>query len=248
MKFILISIVLHLIIFFSGFSLNLRDKSFEIKNSGTNLDIINISVDFTPTSEPPKVEEFQEEVAEEKIPEEKPELEEVTKTEEKVEEKKEVVEKPIEKKVEKKEIKKEKTEPKKKPQPKQPKKENKTPTQPKKPTLSNDNFIQLSNGVYAAKNQGVEGLKYSVISQPDPEYPLPAKRIGYNKEVIIKVRFLVGFDGKIEEIKFYGDDIGLGFRDEVTKALNKWEFSPITVKNEKIKLYFYKVFKFNQKK
>ena len=107
-------------------------------------------------------------------------------------------------------------------------------------------FIQLSKGGYAAKNQGVKGLNYSFISQPEPNYPTAAKRVGYSREVIIKVKFLVGFNGSIEEIKFYGKDNGLGFHSEVKKALNNWKLTPITIKNKKVKLYFYKVFKFNQ--
>ncbi|MEG0070215.1 MAG: energy transducer TonB, partial [Cetobacterium sp.] len=111
----------------------------------------------------------------------------------------------------------------------------------------NSDFIELSKGIYAAKNQGVKGLKYSFIAQPEPEYPLMAKRLSYSKEVFVKVRFLVDFQGNIEEIKFYGQNDKLGFQEEVKKALCNWKLTPITVNNKPIKLYFYKEFKFNKK-
>lgn len=109
-----------------------------------------------------------------------------------------------------------------------------------------EGVTEISEGVYVAKNQGVAGLKYEIFSQESPEYPDMAKKLGYRKTVEIKVKFLVGDDGKIEEIKFYGDDIGMGFRNEVERALKKWKFSPITLKERKVKMYFYKAFIFNQ--
>lgn len=111
---------------------------------------------------------------------------------------------------------------------------------------SMDGLVKISEGVYAAKNQGIEGLKYEILFQQDPEYPEIGKRLGYRKPVEVKVRFLVGYEGKIEEIKFYGEDIGMGFRGEVEKVLKKWRFSPVTLKEKKIKMYFYKAFIFNQ--
>ena len=114
-------------------------------------------------------------------------------------------------------------------------------------TNSSSDLIELSSGVFAAKNQGISGLSYKIISQPDPDYPLAAKRVSYNKEVSIKVRFLVGLNGEIEEVKFYNDKDSLGFQREVEKTLKKWKLTPVTLNNKTIKLYFYKEFKFNQK-
>ncbi|MGL4955254.1 MAG: energy transducer TonB, partial [Cetobacterium sp.] len=183
-----------------------------------------------------------EEVIEEKaiIPEPIPEP--------KVEEKKlEVIKKEPEKKVEK---------PKKTPEKKLPKKEvteDKKPTkkpesqQSTAPSNNSSDLIELSQGVFAARNQGVQGLTYSFISQPDPDYPLAAKRISYNKEVSIKVRFLVGLKGEIEEVKFYSDKDSLGFQSEVEKTLKRWRLTPVMLNGKAIKLYFYKEFKFNQK-
>ncbi|MGL4402128.1 MAG: cell envelope integrity protein TolA [Fusobacteriaceae bacterium] len=112
--------------------------------------------------------------------------------------------------------------------------------------FSMEGVTEISEGVYAAKNQGIQGLKYEILFQQDPEYPEIGKKLGYRKTVEVKVRFLVGYNGKIEEIKFYGEDLGMDFRGEVEKALKKWEFSPVTLKEKKIKMYFYKAFVFNQ--
>ncbi|WP_294094855.1 energy transducer TonB [uncultured Cetobacterium sp.] len=243
MKFVIFSIALHIFIFIFGFSLD-TNKKYEIDNVGNDFSTPSISVNFNSfqPSEPVQNEASVEEVIEEKavIPEPIPEP--------KVEEKKlEVIKKEPEKKVEK---------PKKTPEKKLPKKEvteDKKPTkkpesqQSTAPSNNSSDLIELSQGVFAARNQGVQGLTYSFISQPDPDYPLAAKRISYNKEVSIKVRFLVGLKGEIEEVKFYSDKDSLGFQSEVEKTLKRWKLTPVMLNGKAIKLYFYKEFKFNQK-
>lgn len=243
MKFVIFSIALHIFIFIFGFSLD-TNKKYEIDNVGNDFSTPSISVNFNSfqPSEPVQNEVPVEEVIEEKavIPEPIPEP--------KVEEKKlEVIKKEPEKKVEK---------PQKTPEKKLPKKEvteDKKPTkkpesqQSTAPSNNSSDLIELSQGVFAARNQGVQGLTYSFISQPDPDYPLAAKRISYNKEVSIKVRFLVGLKGEIEEVKFYSDKDSLGFQNEVEKTLKRWKLTPVMLNGKAIKLYFYKEFKFNQK-
>ncbi|MGL5350036.1 MAG: energy transducer TonB [Cetobacterium sp.] len=243
MKFVIFSIALHIFIFIFGFSLD-TNKKYEIDNVGNDFSTPSISVNFNSfqPSEPVQNEAPVEEVIEEKaiIPEPIPEP--------KVEEKKlEVIKKEPEKKVEK---------PKKTPEKKLPKKEvteDKKPTkkpesqQSTAPSNNSSDLIELSQGVFAARNQGVQGLTYSFLSQPDPDYPLAAKRISYNKEVSIKVRFLVGLKGEIEEVKFYSDKDSLGFQSEVEKTLKRWRLTPVMLNGKAIKLYFYKEFKFNQK-
>ncbi|MGL5710705.1 MAG: hypothetical protein ACRCW9_07700, partial [Cetobacterium sp.] len=223
MKFVIFSIALHIFIFIFGFSLD-TNKKYEIDNVGNDFSTPSISVNFNSfqPSEPVQNEAPVEEVIEEKaiIPEPIPEP--------KVEEKKlEVIKKEPEKKVEK---------PKKTPEKKLPKKEvteDKKPTkkpesqQSTAPSNNSSDLIELSQGVFAARNQGVQGLTYSFISQPDPDYPLAAKRISYNKEVSIKVRFLVGLKGEIEEVKFYSDKDSLGFQSEVEKTLKRWKLTPV---------------------
>ncbi|MGL4998438.1 MAG: energy transducer TonB [Cetobacterium sp.] len=233
MKFIIFSIFLHICVFVFGFSLN-KNKNYEIIEVGNDTTIPSISVNFN---------SFQpiQEVIEEQV------LEPI---EEKV--KKEVLKKTIEKKIEVTKIKALKQKKTTKKITVEAKKIQKNPKIQEDKiseirTNNNNDLIQLSHGVFAAKNQGIEGLKYSFISQPDPEYPLAAKRISYNKEISIKVRFLIGFKGEVEEVKFYNDKDNLGFQNEVQKTLKKWKVTPVTLNNKPIKLYFYKEFKFNQK-
>jgi len=233
MKFFIFSIVLHIFIFIFGFSLD-SNKSFEINNIGNDFSAPSISVNFnsmqiTPQPQPTESsDEILREVLEEKI--DKPKIEE---------KKREVI-----KKENKKDSKPKKVLEKKK---NESAKKSKQSENINTPTNTNTDLIELSQGVFAAKNQGVQGLKYSFISQPDPEYPLAAKRVSYTKEVSIKVRFLVGLNGEIEDIKFYNNKDSLGFQKEVEKTLNKWKLTPVTLNNKPIKLYFYKEFKFNQK-
>ena len=237
MKFFIFSIVLHIFIFIFGFCLD-SNKSFEINNVGNDFTTPSISVNFnsmqiTPQPQPTESsDEILKEVLEEKVEEkiDKPKFEEkkrevIKKDNKKISKPKKVLEK------------------KKNELTKKSHQSENTNT----PTNTNTDLIELSQGVFAAKNQGVQGLKYSFISQPDPEYPLAAKRVSYTKEVSIKVRFLVGLNGEIEDIKFYSDKDSLGFQKEVEKTLNKWKLTPVTLNSKPIKLYFYKEFKFNQK-
>jgi len=109
-----------------------------------------------------------------------------------------------------------------------------------------EGFVQLDDGAWAAKNQGVKGLSYGFLAQPEPEYPAIARKMGINHEVVIKVRFLIGYNGRVEDIKFYDDVTNFGFREEVIKTLKNWRATPIEVDGKKIKLYFYKSFRFEK--
>jgi len=103
---------------------------------------------------------------------------------------------------------------------------------------------ELTSGNYIVKNQDVEGLNYKILASSDPDYPILAKKANYKNTVIVKTRFLVNGEGKIEEIKFYDDEIKFGFHDEVEKSLKKWKFSPVKLNGEAAKMYFYKTFVF----
>lgn len=243
MKSILFSTFLHILIFISAYTFNPK-KGFQIDSVGTNPTISNVTTNFSLNKRQVLQEEIKKEIIEEK-PIEKPVIEEKKEPEKlkeigtkEVVKPKKKIKKEIPKKIKKKKIIKK--------EPIKEKVSTEKPEQSSSKEIMGKDFIQLSKGVYAAKNQGVKGLSYSFISQPEPNYPTAAKRLGYNREVIIKVKFLVGFNGKIEDIKFYGKDNGLGFHREVEKALMNWKLTPITVQNKKVKLYFYKVFKFNQ--
>lgn len=97
---------------------------------------------------------------------------------------------------------------------------------------------------YIAKNQDIEELQYKILKNPNPSYPVQAKKAYINKEIQIKARFTVNEKGLVEDIKFYDKEEKFGFREEVTKALGNWRFSPITYNGKNIKMYFYKVFIF----
>lgn len=220
MKFIIFSIALHTIIFISVFTFD-NKNSFEIQNPGHNIDAINISMNLSQKIVPEKTQE--ESVQSE--PEIKAEPDVEAKPKPKVEAKPREIPKS-------KAIKKAST--------------NKTNTEVLPSNSNSNSLIELSKGIFAAKNQGVKGLEYKFISQPDPEYPLAAKRVGYNKKISIKVRFLVGLDGRVEEVKFYNEKDSLGFQAEVEKVLKEWKLTQVTLDKKPIKLYFYKEFKFDQ--
>lgn len=111
---------------------------------------------------------------------------------------------------------------------------------------SSSDLINSSGGKIGA-NQNISGLIYETISSPEPQYPAQAKKIRLKEQVIIKTRFLVGLDGRVEAIEILSGTDRYGFRNEVQKTLKFWRFKPIFYKNENIKLYFYKDFTFQQK-
>ncbi|WP_320047602.1 energy transducer TonB [uncultured Ilyobacter sp.] len=110
-----------------------------------------------------------------------------------------------------------------------------------------EGFDKLSDGSIVAKNQGVPGLKYGFISNPDPEYPVIAKKLGFGGEILVKVRMLVDEDGSIEEIKFYSEKDKFGFSEEVRKTLTNWKLTPVKVGDKNIKMYLFKTFRFKLK-
>lgn len=65
--------------------------------------------------------------------------------------------------------------------------------------------------------------------------------------IVAYISPMAGLNGKVEEIILLDNFTSYGFRKEVEKALKKWEFDPIIYHGEKIKLYFYKDFRFNVK-
>ncbi|MEG1449695.1 MAG: hypothetical protein RSA57_09580, partial [Cetobacterium sp.] len=85
MKFIIFSIALHTIIFISVFTFD-NKNTFEIQNSGHNIDAINISMNLSQTSTAQIAPETPEEESTQSEPEIKPEAEAEVKPEVKTEE------------------------------------------------------------------------------------------------------------------------------------------------------------------
>lgn len=108
-------------------------------------------------------------------------------------------------------------------------------------------LIKDASGTYIGDQRSSQGIGYKVKIEIDPFYPEMAKKVGLKKEVVIKTKFLVNLDGKVEEIIFLDDFTKYGFHKEVEKALKKWEFEPIIYQGKNIKMYFYKDFRFNVK-
>lgn len=96
-------------------------------------------------------------------------------------------------------------------------------------------------------SQNISGLDYQILNSPEPSYPAQARKVRVKEEILIKTRFLVGLDGRVEGVEILSGTDKLGFRNEVQKALKLWRFKPIIYKGENIKLYFYKDFTFQAK-
>ena len=250
-KYILISLVLHLIILF-GFGV-IQTEQLE-KDEPKN-EVVPIAFVAKQTSENPGGKVLDTQEREKQSPEPpKP------KVEKKPEEKKPEVKK-IEKKLEKKEI--ETNIPSKdaKPVEKEPEKSssNNTESSDKNDNSSSDssssensnsadgsfgsNFISDGDGSYIALSS--KGINYQIINEVEPDYPSQAETIGYSKQVKVTVKFLVGLNGNVEKTEITQSHKDLGFDAEVMKAIKKWRFKPIYHNGKNIKVYFVKTFVFD---
>ncbi|MEI6858048.1 energy transducer TonB [Psychrilyobacter sp.] len=108
------------------------------------------------------------------------------------------------------------------------------------------NLIKIKNGQYALKNQKVSGIHVVIHKEIPPSYPNLALKMGYRKETLVKVKFLVDRKGRVGEVKFYTNS-KYGFEDEVEKALKQWVFEPIIYRGKPMAIYFYKIFRFVSK-
>ena len=107
-------------------------------------------------------------------------------------------------------------------------------------------LVKIQNGQYALKNQKVSGIHVVIQKEVPPSYPDLALKMGYRKETIVKVKFLVDEKGHVGDIKFYTNS-KYGFEVEVEKALKNWVFEPILYQKKPMPIYFYKVFHFVSK-
>ena len=258
-KYILISLVLHLIILF-GFGV-MQTTQLE-KNEPKN-QVVPIAFVAKQTSENPGSKVLDTEEREKQSPEPpKPKVE-------KKQEEKKSEEKKVEKKPEKKEI--ESNIPSKdaKPVEKQPETTTSENTQSTESTdkgesTSSDNssskggstkgtgngdegfgsnFISDGDGSYIALS--AKGINYEIINEVEPDYPSQAESIGYSKQVKVTVKFLVGLKGNVEKADITQSHKDLGFDAEVMKAIKKWKFKPIYHNGKNIKVYFVKTFVFD---
>lgn len=105
------------------------------------------------------------------------------------------------------------------------------------------NFISDGDGSYIALSS--KGINYQIINEVEPDYPSQAESIGYSKKVKVTVKFLVGLKGNVEKTEITQSHKDLGFDAEVMKAIKKWRFKPIYHNGKNIKVYFVKTFVFN---
>ena len=248
-KYILISLVLHLIILF-GFGVM---QTTQLGKDEPKNQVVPIAFVAKQISENPGGKVLDTEEREKQSPEPpKPKVEK-KKEEKKTEEKK------VEKKPEKKEI--ENNIPSKdaKPVEKQSEtttSENTSSTDKGENTSSDNssskgsgddgfgsNFISDGDGSYIALSS--KGINYQIINEVEPDYPSQAESIGYSKKVKVTVKFLVGLKGNVEKTEITQSHKDLGFDTEVMKAIKKWRFKPIYHNGKNIKVYFVKTFVFD---
>ena len=255
-KYILISLVLHLIILF-GFGII---QTTQLGKDEPKNQVVPIAFVVKQTSENPGGKVLDTQEREKQSPEPpKPKVE-------KKKEDKKPEEKKVEKKPEKKEI--ESNIPSKdaKPIEKQPEtttSENATSTDKGESTSSDNssseggsangtgngndgfgsNFISDGDGSYIALSS--KGINYEIINEVEPDYPSQAESIGYSKQVKVTVKFLVGLKGNVEKAEITQSHKDLGFDAEVMKAIKKWRFKPIYHNGKNIKVYFVKTFVFD---
>lgn len=105
------------------------------------------------------------------------------------------------------------------------------------------NFISDGDGSYIALS--AKGINYEIINEVEPDYPSQAESIGYSKQVKVTVKFLVGLKGNVEKADITQSHKDLGFDAEVMKAIKKWKFKPIYHNGKNIKVYFVKTFVFD---
>ncbi|WP_297431027.1 energy transducer TonB [uncultured Cetobacterium sp.] len=231
-KFYILSAILHgLVIFFLlGFA-----KDEELKFKEKNTMVVSVknrrAISNNTNVNSVKENEKKEDAKEEKIKPQEKSLE------------KEVVREKIKKIVKKENIKKKNLENK-----KQDDKEQKNKSDKIKDSYNEfkdqNRFLQGEDGVFTAVS--LDGIEYEILKEVDPQYPVKARKIGYNGIGSVKVKFLVDTDGTIKEIKFVSGESKFGFREEVEKALKKWKFKPIIYKGKVIKVHFEKEFKFKK--
>lgn len=234
MRFYIFSFFLHLLLLFIFYKAPIQERKIDSKNVVVYL--TEKKNEFQAPA-PAPIQSFNREPIQEK---KKPEEKKIEKKEIKKEIKK------IEKKVVKKKVKKGIS---------KPVEENNSDLKEEKENISTNSapynplagLVKDGTGTYIGDQKGGQGIGYKIKREVEPQYPIMAKKANFKKEVVIKTKFLVGLNGKVEEVIFLDNFSSYGFRKEVEKALKKWEFAPIIYQGHNIKMYFYKDFRFNVK-
>lgn len=100
-------------------------------------------------------------------------------------------------------------------------------------------FRDNGDGTYTATGGG--GVKFVILHDANPRYPKAARSIGYSSRVKVRVRFLVGKDGRVQKVQILNKRLpDLGFREETLKAVRQMEFEPIIYRGEPISVVFKK--------
>lgn len=230
--------------------IGLYREKIDIKKE--KLPLINMEIDFKtiPKEEPmiAKNEEPVEELSTELPPPPPPE----EPTSEPVEEKAPEIKEPEPKEVVKNPIKKKKVDKKSEKKPIEKKEVKKTSDEPtKKPAIvtdvfgNNKNFKLNGDGSYTALSS--KGINYKIISSPPPAYPAKADQGRYRRDVSVRARITVGLRGNVENVQILSGNSGMGFDDEVRKALRSWKFKPIYYNNRNIKMQFTRTFHFKSR-
>lgn len=218
MKFYIFSFLCHLLLLFLFYKTPVKEIKMDSKNVVVYLTDKKNDI---PAPAPAPIQSFNREP-----------VKEIKKPEKKVVKKKvkKAVPKPIEKPSEVEEVEKETS--------------TNTNTAPYNPLAG---LVKDGTGTYIGDQRGGQGIGYKIKREVEPQYPIMAKKANFKKEVVIQTKFLVGLNGKVEEIIFLDNFTSYGFRKEVEKALKQWEFAPIIYQGHNIKMYFYKDFRFNVK-
>ncbi len=108
-----------------------------------------------------------------------------------------------------------------------------------------EGLVRLSDGSLSAKHQGVKGLSYGIISNPEPTYPRVAKRLGFKGDMVVRVVMQFDSNGKLEDFRFVDERDKFGFANEVEKILKNWRLTPIKYKGQLVNMKFHKSFRFS---
>lgn len=100
-------------------------------------------------------------------------------------------------------------------------------------------LVDNGDGTYSVSGKG--SLHFTILEDAKAEYPAKARSIGFDKGVRVKVKFLVGLDGRVEDARVLTKRLPpLGFDDEALRAIRRMRFEPIRLAGAPVRVYFVK--------